>query len=595
MAQFSTTKAPLQKVYRDSFAGGVNSYLGVRQIKDEESPDMTNCDFIGKGGIGNRIGYTEIGSPSANYASGIKGLGQLKTSSTSKLIKFTSDGSKVILEHSTDGGAWTQTAQSANNVNMDVIQAGSKLFTGNGVNLMREWDGTNWADTTNGTIGKYPTYYNKQLWVVDETNADTLNFSGLYATASSKLGDFTYHSATNTAAGTATFKPGSGQEITGLKVFKDALYVFLRDSIYKAEPTTTPNVFTITQVTNSVGCVSHRSICQVEEDLYFASDDGIYALGEVQNYVSVRTTNKSAKIQQVFNNLTAAKKKLLVGEYYNFKYHLFYSLNSDNNDSCVAYDIRYGGWVDWRNMPANDATVYEDSTGDKQLYFGHPTNSEVYKMYTGNNDNGFDITSTWYSKSFDEGIPDITKIYFDHTFTFGSLNGTANIAVIFNDNEITGSGDASQTSPQGGFGRDAFGSISFGGGSYEDAVWASSHTYKGGQVVFPTVDNNYSYYVSGVSSSFSISAYGGASGTTEPTWPTSGTVTDNKITWTTMTERSRNTSPIINVGLPLRIRAKGQKFAVQYRITSTGSWRLDNISTTFIPLDHYKFPSNLKL
>lgn len=518
-------KDGLQKKYRDKFAGGLNSYLGVRQIKDDESPDMINCDFIGKGGIGNREGYTKIGT-AADYVSGIKGMGSLHTSTLHQLLTFKSNGSAVVLSHSTDGGAWTNvTGTTFSNLNIDGCQAASNFYVGNGTDVMRHWDGANWTDTTNGTKGFYPTYYNQRLWVIDETYPDRLNFSGQYSeqlltggSLVNKLADFA-----DATAGWISFKYGSGAEITGLKVFKDALYIFLRDSIYKVTPASSANTFTISLVTNSVGCVSHRSICQVEEDLFFASDDGVYALGEVANYVSVRTTNKSAKIEKVFTNMSATNKAKMVGEYFNFKYHLFYSLYGTNNDSCVAFDIRYGGWVDWRNMAANDAVLYTNSSNDKQMYFGHPTNSNVFKMYSGIDDNGTPIQSTWYSKSFDEDLPDIQKVYFDHTFVFGAINGTVDINIRFNDIEVSGSKSLSQITPQGGFGRDAFG----------------------------------------------VQAFGKAT---------------NSITLITNYR-----------GVPVRMRASKKKFAVQYMITSSGTWRLDNITTTFKPLSHYSFPSIYKI
>ena len=64
----------LQKSYREAFAGGWNAYLGVRQIKDDESPEMINTDFKGRSGIGNREGYSQIGTP-ATETSGVKGMG----------------------------------------------------------------------------------------------------------------------------------------------------------------------------------------------------------------------------------------------------------------------------------------------------------------------------------------------------------------------------------------------------------------------------------------------------------------------------------------------------------------------------------------
>jgi len=515
----------LQKQFRSNFAGGWNSYLGVRQIKDSESPDMSNCDFKGAEGIGNRQGYAQI-STVGSYASGVKGIGELHTASYHQALAFVSNASNVIVKHSTDGGAWTQvTGTTFTNINMDGCQASGNFYVGNGTDAMKHWDGSAWNTTTNGTIGYYPTYYNQRLWVQDETNLDRLNFSGQYSeqlltggSLVNKLADFS-----DATSGWISFRFGSGTEITGLRVFKDALYVFLRDAIYKIVPATAANTFTITLITNAVGCVSHRSIDQLEEDLYFAADDGVYALGEVVDYISIRTTNKSAKIQGVFTNLTATNKAKLVGRYFNFKYHLFYSQFGTNNDSVVAYDIRYGGWLDWRNMAANAAQVYIDSTNAQYLYFGHPTSSAVYKLYSGTTDDGTTISSYFNTKSFDEDMPDVLKVYFDHTFVFGLVEGTITVTVIFDDNQTAGSSSISQTRPQGGLGRDALG----------------------------------------------VKVLGGAT----------------------------NTITTINSarGVPRRMSVSDKKFAVQYKISSSGDWRLDTITTTFKPLSHYAFPSTHKM
>lgn len=52
-------------------------------------------------------------------------------------------------------------------------------------------------------------------------------------------------------------------------------------------------------------------------------------------------------------------------------------------------------------------------------------------------------------------------------------------------------------------------------------TWAASTSYAAGAIVVPTTRNG-SYYTAAV----------GISGTAEPTWPTTGTVTDNTVVWT---------------------------------------------------------------
>lgn len=523
------------KYYRD-FSGGINYYHGPRQVEDNQSPNAINCDFKGKSGVGNRQGYSQVGAV-ADSRTKIFGMNEYHTTTLDQLIKFASNGTNIAGYFST-GGAWTALTGNTftNNLNVDTVQAtimtsvptpgtpvstNGLLFTFNGVDAMQKIDGSSVAAHTGGTIGLYGEYYDKRLWCVDDQYKDVINFS-VQTTDATKALDFTAN-GTSSNPGTVTIRPGSGATIRGLKSFKGSLYVFLYPyGIYRITTATEANTFTVELITNAVGCVSHRSIQQVGEDLFFCADDGVYSLGDVANYSEVRTTNKSAKIQRVFDSLSGANKAKLCAVYHNFKYHLFYSLYGTANDSCIVYDIRYKAWQDWRNIPANDATIYTDGSDETNMYFGCPTTGKVYQMYDGSTDAGTAIASSWDSKSYDEEIPDVMKLYFDSTFVFGTLNGTVNVSAIFNDSEFTASRSLTQTRPQGGMGR---------------------HTL--GRKPFGAADN---------------------------------TVTVSQV-----------------IGTPQRLQTKGQKFAIQFRVTSSGEWRLDTITNYRDVFDHYKFDSAYKL
>lgn len=520
---------------RQRFDGGVNYTFGSRQIGDSESPDAVNCDFKGKTGVGNRMGYTQLGAVSA-YNQG-KGLSQFHTASIDQAIKFVSNGTNCILSYST-GGAWTDvTTTTFTSKNMDVVQGGSKLYTGNGTEVMREWNGTTWGDTTNGTKGYYPTYYNSRIWVKDEENEDMLNFSGQFTfdnkVAGDKLGDFS-----DATSGWIRFKAGSGAKINGLVTFKNALYVFLSDSIYRVSPSggTVADTFTVELITNSVGCVSHRSIRQVEEDVYFAADDGVYSLGDVANYTAVRTTNKSGKVQRIFDNLGATQKSTLCGTYFNFKYYLFYTLSGTTNNACMVYDIRYKAWQDWRNIRGVDSKVI--TLGNARRMFFIQGSGEVQEMGVGTTDDGTKINSYWKSKSFDEQIPDVMKFYFDTSFLFGTLNGSVTVSVIFDDTQVAVTRALSQNKPMGGFGRNRIG----GPVGANAIAGASPIRYQGGigfAVNTTTVVQSYNY--------------------------------------------------------PQRLKAKGKKYAIQYMVSSSDFWRLDSISQYLSAFDHFKLLPQLKL
>lgn len=531
--------------YYSDFSGGVNLFLGPRQIKDNESPSAINCDFKGKGGVGNREGYDQVGVTGATYDQGIYGMAEFHTSTKDQLIKFASDGSNVVLLYSDDGATWNAITDDkfTDGKNMDVVQAASNaamattdgtLFSFNGTDQMLKYDGVTWEAHTGATKGFYGAYYAKRLWCVDETYKDVLNFSTATPDATKPL-DFDTN-GTSSNPGTITFNPGSGEEIMGIKTFKNKLYVWTRTSIFRLGPSGTANEWTVELITNSIGCVSFRSICQVGEDIMFAADDGIYSLGEVANYTEVRTTNKSARIQEVFDALSATNKGKLAAKYHNFKYHLFYSRGGSTNDACLVFDTRYQAWQQWTNIAANSATLFTSSTNETDLYFGHPTTGAVYKMYTGTTDDGTAISSNWTSKSFDEDLFDVVKKYLLTTWNLGALNGSVTLTVIFNDTELGGTLTLSQENPTGGFGRSKF----------------------GGAMMVP--DDN-------------VVVDGGF-----------GFLSD-----------ATSVTQVIN--LPWRIKAKGKKFAVQYKIqNSNGStWQLDGISQSFRPFRHKKFPSYLKL
>lgn len=509
--------------YYNRFDGGVNGYIGVRQVKDNEAVDGTiNCDFRGRSGVGNRQGYTEVGTPGSLTAG--YGISTFTTAALKQVVKFASNGANVLLSYGT-GSGWTDvsTTTFTNSLPVYPVQAGGKLFfPNNGTDNMCTWDGSSIASYAAGAKVLYPVYYDRRLVGIDPANLDTIKFSTQYGDATKSL-DFTTDGTTSKPF-THTIMPGAGTEIRGLAFFKNYLYIFCYPlGIFRAKPhASTANEIVLDLVTKAVGCVSNRSIVQVGEDLFFAADDGVYSLGDVANFSDVRTTNKSARLQRVFDGLTAAGKRQLAAEYFNFKYHLFYPLTGGANDACAVFDVRYQGWHDWRSMAAADATVYVDASGEQHLYFIEPSTGKVQELYAGTTDNGVKISSRFRSKSFDDGMPDLMKKYRETTFVFGALNGTANVSAVFDDTQVSAAQPVSQNRPQGGFGRDAFGVRSFG-----DAT---------------------------------------------------NTTTVRQV-----------------VSVPQRLRARSDKFAIGYEVTSTDDWQLDAISQFYKYRSRNKFPSANKL
>jgi hypothetical protein len=187
----------------------------------------------------------------------------------------------------------------------------------------------------------------------------------------------------------------------------------------------------------------------------------------------------------------------------------------------LVYDIRYKAWQDWRGIAANDAKVIT-LANTRRHFFIEPTTAKVQELGVGVTDDGATINSYWMSKSFDESIPDVMKFYFDTSFLFGTLSGTVDVSVIFDDYEVKVTKSLSQNVPQGGCGRDCFGRMALGDST-------------------------------------------------------------NTVTVTQVFNK------------PQRLKAKGKKYAIQYKVSATGFWRLDSISQYLSAFDHFKIDPALKL
>jgi hypothetical protein len=96
----------------------------------------------------------------------------------------------------------------------------------------------------------------------------------------------------NASFGAIRIGQGEGDPITGLAELDDyQIVVFKRNSIYivRADPATTADYFsgpglancTVTKISDTIGCVSHRSIARLGSDLWFLSDGGVFSIARV--------------------------------------------------------------------------------------------------------------------------------------------------------------------------------------------------------------------------------------------------------------------------------------------------------------------------
>lgn len=405
-----------------TFTGGINKFLGKRNIADNELPDMQNMDFVGLGGLKKRAGRIKAGT---SIDDRVRGLAYFKTPSIRGWYRMSGTTLKNSSNGALTGMAYTSDLQT------EFIQAQDKLYVMNGTdNLSFTSDGSTITEiTANGNVGAIGIYYNQRLYCNNTTNPARLYFSG----SGTSIGNFS--SASPAYGGYIEFKPGSGAIIKGLARFQDDLYVWLEDSIYRVHPvsgsgTTNALDHTIELVSNMRGCVSHRSIDQVENDIFFFARDGVFSLGEVANYIEVRTTEMTSRIWPTIQAVSSDALARTAAVYSNHKYYLSLSDDGqDYNNKVLVWDTRYGGWLYWTNMNVNCWLEYIDANDARHIYYGSDTTGQTYEINVGSNDDGVAINAYFYTKCYDLKDFSQSKLFMDGEVLFGPIYGNVDIKV----------------------------------------------------------------------------------------------------------------------------------------------------------------------
>ena len=108
--------------------------------------------------------------------------------------------------------------------------------------------------------------------------------------------------AFNTGSGAGSIKVDD--TITGLKVFRDNLFIFCQDRIFKLSGSTSSD-FAITPVTRNIGCVNGQTIQEFAGDLIFLAPDGLRTVAGTARIGDVELGTISTPVQSLFNDNVA--------------------------------------------------------------------------------------------------------------------------------------------------------------------------------------------------------------------------------------------------------------------------------------------------
>lgn len=344
------------------------------------------------------------------------------------------------------------------------VGTGTTFFIDNGSAIPEQLTFPQTADSTGGINAKYMTRFD-----------DRLIFAGIDGEPSKVIISgrvpFQERISWSYGGGYILIEPDSGDDITGIGTFGNRIIVWKERSIWQITLTTasvgsfTVLIPTVRLITSSHGSVSPRSIVAVENDVFFLSRRGVYALGYEPNIaVDVLRTNEiSSKVRPFFDNLTYEQLQNATAAYYMFKYILSFP----GRNETIVYDRERLAWMGPWNKDARVYETYTDSAGTEHLLYGSDDSPDVIEYSASfGDDNGTAITTHLRTKKDDfknwAAFKNIKEVF----TLFRNVQGSVNVSLRLQKRDGTVATEKSfniqTTGGNAGFGADLFGNTLFG-------------------------------------------------------------------------------------------------------------------------------------
>jgi hypothetical protein len=439
------------------FRGGVNTKASPYLVDQKEARDARNVVSTTRGSIRKRDGCQTLLTPAVEFMS----LAPFEAAATKYLVGV---GADTNLYSISSTGTITFLGGPSANAYYDFVQAPANggqgpLFFVNG-NGAGSWDGVAASSTVwtlvSGTLPapKYLAYHGNRVWMGNLAGGAGL-FTGLSDPGSAVCFTDIGNPRSMPVSNVVMFDPNDGDKITGfgkvgpyLLVFKSRKTFVIYDSDTGANR----------RISDNVGCVASRSVAESPHGTYFlTADRGVYRT----NGNSVELVSDS--IAPTLANISASKRFLSAGTYFNDHYYLSVATNAAYPDLTVDYDTTIESW--WLHSYAVNQWAAINFSGTAELFGADAGAARVSKAFVAGitQDNGSNFTAYWKGPWQAFGAPFLRK-----RLRQVHVDGTGPFDLYVNKNFELGDTLAAQNLC-------ATGSTTFGGsGNYGDNVFGDT-------------------------------------------------------------------------------------------------------------------------
>ena len=198
-------------------------------------------------------------------------------------------------------------------------------------------------------------------------------------------------------------------QIEGVRGFRNELFIFCTNSIFKLININDASNIAIVPVTKNVGCLSGYSIQEIGGDLIFLAPDGLRTVAGTARIGDVELGTVSKAIQPLVTELAENINTFVIDSVVlreKSQYRLFYTNTSleQTQQKGIIGTLRPNGfqWSETRSLEVTAIGSGFDNNNVEQYYHGD-TNGFVYQHDTGNNFDGSNILARFETPNYDYG------------------------------------------------------------------------------------------------------------------------------------------------------------------------------------------------
>lgn len=360
-----------------------DGYISGGAVSDSQFPlsavtESMNFDFDKIGSATLRSGTTLLGNQ-VTPGVDVLGLYEFRDSGTgvnNQLIMVLED--KVYYNN---GGVWTNKRTVTTGKKAEFTTFLDYVFMVNGTDATETWNGDSGSSfgTNNASgapVGNYIENFRSRVWIANSN--DRVYYSSLPSASTTPT--ITWDVNTNYI----DISPQDGDNVTGLKRYKNALLLFKRNHIYR--------IYSVTETEPdpklSVGTYSNRSIVEAKDGIYFSHPSGIY------RYSESGLDCISEPVIDFINGITIANQSKITG--WQDGNHVYFSIGDITigditySNVVLRYTISSKVWT-FRSYPTQFLASATYNDGSKIYNVCGDDNGNILEMDTGTTDNGSDI------------------------------------------------------------------------------------------------------------------------------------------------------------------------------------------------------------